>query len=64
MSPKLEKLDATLGAIITNIDLANMETASWAFVDEAFAKHAALVFPDQFLNENEQEIFSNHFGDL
>ena len=64
MSPKLEKLDATLGAIITNINLADMDNASWAFVDDAFAEHAALVFPGQFLKENEQEIFSNHFGDL
>ena len=64
MEPKLEKIDATLGAIITNINLADMDDASWAFVDDAFAKHAALVFPGQFLNENDQEIFSNHFGDL
>ena len=64
MEPKLKKIDATLGAIITNINLADMDNASWAFVDDAFAEHGALVFPDQFLNENEQEIFSNHFGDL
>ena len=64
MSPQLEKIDATLGAIITDINLANMDDASWAFVDDAFAKHAALVFPGQFLNESDQEIFSNHFGDL
>ena len=64
MGPKLEKIDATLGAIITNINLADMDDASWTFVDDAFAKHAALVFPGQFLNENDQEIFSNHFGDL
>jgi len=64
MSPQLEKIDATLGAIITDINLADMDDASWAFVDDAFAKHAALVFPGQFLNESDQEIFSNHFGDL
>ena len=64
MEPKLKKIDATLGAVITNINLADMDDASWAFVDSAFAKYAALIFPDQFLNEKEQEIFSNHFGDL
>ena len=64
MKPKLEEIDATLGAVITDINLADMDDASWAFVDDAFAKHAALVFPGQFLNESDQEIFSNHFGDL
>ena len=51
MNPKLVKIDATLGAIITDINLADMDDANWAFLDDAFAKHAALVFPDQFLDE-------------
>jgi alpha-ketoglutarate-dependent taurine dioxygenase len=64
MDPKLEKVDATLGAIITNINLADMDDPSWAFVDNAFANYAALIFPGQFLDVKEQEIFSSHFGDL
>ena len=64
MSPKLQPIDATLGAVITDINLAAMDDESWAFVAAAFEKYAALVFPNQFLDPESQVSFSSHFGEI
>jgi len=64
VSPKLNPINATLGATIEDIDLTNMNTSDWTFVDSAFEKYGALVFPGQFLDEESQASFSSHFGDI
>ena len=64
MEPTITPLDATLGATITNIDLANLDDATWSIVENAFHKYAALVFPEQDLSADEQTAFSRRFGKL
>ena len=64
MAPKIEAIDATLGAVITNINLENVTQTDWQLIDEAFDDYALLVFPDQFLSEDAQVDFSEHFGEI
>ena len=45
-------LDATLGATITDIDLANMEEATWQCVKDAFHEYALLIYPGQDLSSS------------
>ena len=64
MAPQIEAIDATLGAILTDIDLARMHPSDWEVVDKAFNNFALLVFPSQFLSPEAQVNFSNHFGEI
>ena len=64
MAPKIEAIGATLGAVITNINLENVTQTDWQLIDEAFDDYALLVFPDQFLSEDAQVDFSEHFGEI
>ena len=45
---------ATLGAIVTGVDLANLDEPAWHAVEAAFLDHAVLVFPGQDLSADEQ----------
>lgn len=56
------RLDATLGARITDVRLADMSDAEWRVVEDAFHAHAALVFPDQHLTAEQQVAFGERFG--
>ncbi len=53
---------ATLGAIVTGVDLANLNDASWADIERAFLAYAVLIFPSQHLSEAEQIRFGRRFG--
>lgn len=64
MNPTITSLDATLGATITDIDLTNLDDATWRFVEDAFHEYALLVFPGQNLSAEDQVAFSNRFGDI
>jgi alpha-ketoglutarate-dependent taurine dioxygenase len=64
MEPTATPVDATLGATITGVDLANLDDAAWRFVEDAFLEYALLIFPGQDLSANEQVAFSNRFGDI
>ncbi len=64
MEPIVTPLNATLGAKITNIDLANMNQTTWAIVEDAFHQYAALVFPGQHLDADTQVGFARRFGNL
>ena len=64
MLPTITPLDATLGATITDIDLANLDKSTWTIVEEAFHKYAALVFPNQHLTEENQIAFAKKFGSI
>jgi len=60
--PTVTPLDASFGARITDIDLADMSDDDWRLVDEAFNRYAALVFPGQDLSKAAQVAFGEHFG--
>ena len=55
-------VDATLGAVVTNVDLKNLDDATWADIHRAFLEHAVLVFPEQHLDEAAQGVFATRFG--
>lgn len=64
MEPTITPIDATLGAVITDVDLAAMDEATWRKVEDAFHTYGVLVFPGQNLSEEAQIAFASRFGDL
>ena len=64
MQPTLTSTDATLGAIVTDIDLANLTEPQWNIIEDSFHEYVALVFPNQNLTEEEQISFAKRFGDI
>lgn len=57
-------LDASFGARITDIDLADMSAADWKTVEDAFHEYGALVFPGQDLSDEAHAAFGERFGDI
>jgi alpha-ketoglutarate-dependent taurine dioxygenase len=64
MRPTVAPIAATLGAVVTDLELARMDTSTWKAVEQAFHDHAVLVFPGQHLTEEDQVAFANRFGDI
>jgi alpha-ketoglutarate-dependent taurine dioxygenase len=60
----LERCDATLGARLTGVRLASLNAADWRAIEDAFAAHAVLIFPDQALEPTEQVAFGRRFGEI
>ncbi len=60
----IEPLDATLGAVVTGVRLADLDDPTWAVVEAAFHEHAVLVFPGQHLEGEEQRQLGRRFGTL
>ena len=54
--------DATLGAVITGLDLASLDGPTWRAVEDAFHEHAVLIFPAQHLSAEAQVAFGARFG--
>jgi alpha-ketoglutarate-dependent taurine dioxygenase len=61
---RIEPVDATLGAVVTGVDLAELDDAEWAEVEQAFLEHAVLVLPGQHLDGPQQVAFARRFGDI
>jgi alpha-ketoglutarate-dependent taurine dioxygenase len=53
---------ATLGAVVHGVELRALDDASWSAIEDAFHEHAVLVFPEQFLDDDEQSAFGRRFG--
>jgi alpha-ketoglutarate-dependent taurine dioxygenase len=64
VKPTVSPTDATLGAVVTNVELARLDEASWQAVHDAFLEHAVLIFPQQGLSEGEQIAFAQRFGEI
>jgi len=64
VSITIEPKDATLGATITGIDLAQLDHASWETVRQAFLEFGVLIFPGQMLSDDAQIAFASRFGEL
>jgi alpha-ketoglutarate-dependent taurine dioxygenase len=62
MSMRITPIDATFGAVITGIDLGQLDDATWAAVHAAFLEYGVLVFPAQHLTEEAQESFARRLG--
>jgi alpha-ketoglutarate-dependent taurine dioxygenase len=56
--------NATLGAVVTDVDLSDVDDAMATEIEAAFNQHAVLVFPVQHLSEDDQVALSRRFGDL
>jgi alpha-ketoglutarate-dependent taurine dioxygenase len=57
-------VDATLGAVVTDIDAANITDETWAEIHAAFLQYGVLVFPGQKLDAQSQGAFALRFGDV
>ena len=57
-------LNATFGAVITGVKLAELDEAAWRELHAAWLEYALLVFPDQHLKHDEQIAFARRVGPL
>ena len=55
-------IDATLGAVVTDVNLASLDDATWGEIHTAFVTYGVLVFPDQTLDAESQGVFAQRFG--
>lgn len=60
----IEPLDATFGAVVTNIRLADLSDAAFRALYDAWLEYALLIFPDQHLTKDQQSRFARRFGEL
>ena len=60
----IEPLEATFGAVVTGIRLAEIDDAAFDQLYAAWLEYALLVFPDQNLSNEEQVRFATRFGEL
>lgn len=59
-----ELLAAPLGAIVTDVDVRDVDDAAWHDINELFCRHHVLVFPGQQLTPEQQMAFARRWGDL
>jgi alpha-ketoglutarate-dependent taurine dioxygenase len=64
MAIRIEPSDATLGARVMGVQLAALDPADWRAIEEAFHRHAVLIFPGQQLHGGEQVAFAQRFGEI
>ena len=58
----VQPLDATFGAIVTGLKLAEISDEAFAELYQAWLDHALLVFPGQHLTHAQQIAFARRFG--
>ena len=54
----------SFGAVITDVDLTNLTTDDFVFIQQNFLKFGLQVFPRQFLSDQENIAFGERFGKL
>ena len=64
MAPIVTPTNATLGAVVTGLALGRLDAPTWKVVEQAFLRHAVLIFPEQHLTEAEQVAFARRFGEI
>ena len=64
MHPRVEPTSATVGAVVTGVDLNALTAAEWAAIRAAFLEHAVLIFPGQHLSAAAQTAFAERFGNI
>ena len=57
-------IDATLGAVVTGVDLASLDDDTWEEIHSAFLAYGMLVFPAQTLDDASQGAFARRFGNI
>jgi alpha-ketoglutarate-dependent taurine dioxygenase len=61
---RVEPLDATFGAVVRDVSLARASDATIAELTELWLEYALLVFPGQYMTQQDQDEFARRFGDL
>ena len=61
---EIEPLDASFGAVVRGIRLAELDDEAWRQLHEAWLEYALLVLPGQHLDREEQVAFARRFGPL
>jgi alpha-ketoglutarate-dependent taurine dioxygenase len=61
---RVEEIDATLGATLSDVQLAELGQESRREIESAFSRHALLIFPRQALSTEQQVIFGQRFGEI
>jgi alpha-ketoglutarate-dependent taurine dioxygenase len=61
---ELEPLNATFGAIVRGVELASLDDETWRAIHAAWLEYGLLIFPRQFLTQDQQNDFARRFGDL
>lgn len=61
---EIEPLDATFGAVIRGLRLADIDDATFRTLYDTWLEYALLVFPGQHLKRDEQIAFARRFGAL
>lgn len=56
--------DKVFGAVVTDISLRNLGEAEFETVKAALLKYGFLIFPEQFLTDDENIAFGERFGEL
>ncbi|WP_405840045.1 TauD/TfdA dioxygenase family protein [Streptomyces sp. NBC_01518] len=65
MSIEIQKVTANIGARVSGVDINKpLEAEEVTAIREALNLHKALVFDDVHLDDEGQEAFARHFGDL
>jgi alpha-ketoglutarate-dependent taurine dioxygenase len=60
----IEPIDATFGAIVRGIKVAEVDEATFRALYDAWLEYALLIFPDQHLARDQQIAFAKRFGPL
>ncbi len=60
----VEPLEATFGAVVTGLQLTQLDDATFSQLHETWLEYALLLFPGQHLTKEEQVAFAKRFGDL
>ena len=61
---KVQPLDATFGAVVTGLKLAELDDETFAALYRTWLDYALLVFPGQHLARDEQIAFARRFGQM
>ena len=61
---RVEPLDATFGAVVTDIDIADLDDDSFAELHAVWIEYALLILPGQAPSRDVQNAFARRFGPL
>ena len=61
---RIEPVDATLGAIVDDVDVRDIDDETFARIEAAWFDYGVLVFRGQDLDDESQIEFSERFGPL